>query len=71
MPYREPAFSPDWMRVAEAAERLQVDRKTVRNRLYSGALPVRVIRMDRILRLNRTDFEAFLANEAKMLAKAV
>lgn len=61
MPYKKlPHVTPDYMRVVEVAARLGVDPKTVRNRLASGALPVRVIRLDGITRLHRRDFEQYL-----------
>lgn len=65
-----PPVTPEWMRMSEAATRLQVDRKTVRNRLESGRLPVRVLRLDGILRLNRHDFDAFIEKAATVGLKS-
>lgn len=62
MPHREPPFGPEWMRVTEAAERLSVHPKTIRNRVGSGTLPVRTLRLGRtLMRLHRQDFEDFVA----------
>jgi excisionase family DNA binding protein len=57
-------YTPDWMKVNEAAARLAVDRKTIRNRLASGALPIRTVRFGRVLRLNRRDFDAFTGEKS-------
>jgi excisionase family DNA binding protein len=71
MPYKKlPHVTPDFIRVTEAAARLGVDPKTVRNRLASGALPVRVLRLDGITRLHRKDFERYLEREPRMLTNS-
>jgi predicted site-specific integrase-resolvase len=71
MPYKKlPHVTPDFIRVVEAAARLGVDPKTVRNRLASGALPVRVLRLDGITRLHRKDFERYLEREPRMLTNS-
>jgi excisionase family DNA binding protein len=71
MPYKKlPPVTPDYMRVAEAAARLGVDRKTVRNRLLSGSMPVRVLRFDGIIRLHRQDFEQYLERASKLLSSS-
>jgi hypothetical protein len=49
-------FTPDWMTLKEASTKLSCDPKTVINRIRRGDLPVRVIRLDRVVRLNRKDF---------------
>lgn len=49
-----------WLKVSEAAATLRVDRKTVRRWLKAGRLPVRTVFTDRVLRLNREDFEAYM-----------
>lgn len=72
MPHRKtlPPVTPDYMRVAEVAARLGVDRKTVRNRLISGSMPVRVLRFDGLLRLHRQDFEEYLERASKLLSNS-
>ncbi|WP_098010506.1 helix-turn-helix domain-containing protein [Streptomyces sp. sk226] len=70
MPKNPPPVTPDYMRVSEAAARLGVDRKTVRNRLMSGALPIRVLRFDGFLRLHRKDFEQYLENASRPLSNS-
>lgn len=65
-----PPVTPDWMRVSEAAHRLRVDPKTVRNRLRAGTMPVRVIRLDRLMRLHRMDFERYLERESGLLSNS-
>ncbi|MFE3381900.1 helix-turn-helix domain-containing protein [Streptomyces anulatus] len=63
-------MTPDYMRVAEVAARLGVDRKTVRNRLMSGSLPIRVLRFDGVLRLHRQDFEQYLERASQSLSNS-
>lgn len=71
MPYREPPFAPEWMRVTEAAQRLAVHPKTVRNHIGSGKLPVRTIRLGRtLMRLHRQDFEDYMARQALLSSSA-
>jgi len=60
MSHKTPVYTPDWMKVTEAAARLSVDRKTIHNRLKTGALPVRSLRFGRVVRLNRREFDAYL-----------
>lgn len=60
MPYTKPTFTPEWMRVAEAAALLDCHPKTVLNRIRAGTIPVRVLRMERVTRIHRQDFEAYL-----------
>lgn len=71
MPHKKlPPVTPDYMRVAEVAARLGVDRKTVRNRLLSGSLPIRVLRFDGVLRLHRKDFEQYLERASQPLSNS-
>ncbi|MGV9891704.1 helix-turn-helix domain-containing protein [Streptomyces sp. NPDC003395] len=62
MPYSKPATTPEWIRVSEAAARLDCHPKTVLNRIRAGTIPVRVLRIERVVRINRSDFEAYLAS---------
>lgn len=71
MPYKKlPHVTPDFMRVGEAATRLGVDPKTVRNRLRAGTMPVRVLRLDGMLRLHRQDFERYLERTPQLLSRS-
>lgn len=71
MPHKKlPPVTPDYMRVSEVAARLGVDRKTVRNRLMSGSLPIRVLRFDGVLRLHRQDFEQYLERASQPLSNS-
>ncbi|MFF0009620.1 helix-turn-helix domain-containing protein [Streptomyces tibetensis] len=64
MPYSKPAVTPEWIRVSEAAARLNCHPKTVLNRIRAGTIPVRVLRIERLTRINRSDFEAYLESLA-------
>jgi excisionase family DNA binding protein len=46
--------------VAEIAERLRVEHKTVRALIKAGKL--RAVRLGRVLRIREADYEAFLEN---------
>jgi excisionase family DNA binding protein len=50
----------EWMPVKEAAARLACDKGTLMRRLTRGDLNVRIIRMNRVIRINRADFEQAL-----------
>jgi excisionase family DNA binding protein len=61
MPYRKPVITSDWMRIAEAAARLDCHPNTIRNRINSGKITgVRVARLDGVVRLHRADWERYL-----------
>lgn len=69
MPYRKPAVVPEWIKVSEAAARLDCHPKTVLNRIRAGTIPVRVLRIERVTRLNRSDFETYLKSLTENLPK--
>ncbi|MFB7222434.1 helix-turn-helix domain-containing protein [Streptomyces sp. NPDC056227] len=69
MPYRKPPVTPEWIKVSEAAARLGCHPKTVHNRIRAGTIPVRVLRIERVTRLNRSDFEAYLESLTTQLPK--
>jgi len=57
MPYGKPTFSPDWVRLREAAGQLGCDPRTLSRRIRTGKLTgVRVIRLDGVLRVHRDDW---------------
>jgi excisionase family DNA binding protein len=62
MPYRKPIVTPEWIKVSEAAAQLDCHPKTVLNRIRAGTIPARVLRIERITRINRSDFDAYLAS---------
>ena len=65
MPYRKPiAFTPDWLKVAEAAAVLDCHPHTVLNRIKAGVLPVRTMHFGRVLRMNKKDFETYLDRQS-------
>ncbi len=64
MPYSKPAVVPEWIKVAEAAARLNCHPKTVLNRIRAGTIPARTVRIGRLVRINRQDFEAYLESLA-------
>src|SRR5687767_1369191 len=45
MPYSKPDVTPEWIRVSEAAARLNCHPKTVLNRIRAGTIPARVLRI--------------------------
>jgi excisionase family DNA binding protein len=54
-------YTPEWIPVREAAARLGCDRKTITNRINAGTITgVRVIKIGRVVRLNRADWYAYL-----------
>lgn len=57
MPYGKPAFTPDWIRLREAAQELGCAPNTLRCRIKAGKLAdVRVIHLDGVLRVHRDDW---------------
>lgn len=68
MPYRKPNITPEWIRVSEAAAQLGCHPKTVLNRIRAGTIPVRILRIERVTRLNRSDFETYLASLTENLS---
>lgn len=68
MPYKTPVLSPDWVKVTEAAARLNVHPKTVYGWARTGRIPIRTMRFDRALRLHRGDLDAYLAQRSAPVA---
>ena len=68
----KPIITADWIRLRDAAAQLDCDPKTIRNRIKAGTITgVRVIKMERVVRLNRADWAAYLKrNVAKQQEKA-
>lgn len=61
MAVRKPLISADWIKLREAAAQLGCDPKTISNRIDSGKITgVRRIKMERVVRLHREDWEAYL-----------
>lgn len=68
---RKPILTPEWIRVRDAAAQLDCDRKTVLNRINAGTITgVRVLRIERVVRLNRADWNAYLERTAFSTEKA-
>lgn len=65
-----PPVTPEWMRVSEAAARLEVNATTVRKHLRTGVLPVRYLQFERVIRLNRQDFEQHLERASRLLSNS-
>lgn len=58
-------YTPEWMTLGEAAARLSCHPQTIRNRIRSGAITgVRVVQLDRVVRINRADWAAYLDRRA-------
>jgi excisionase family DNA binding protein len=64
MPYSKPALEPDWIRVAEAAARLDVHPKTVFDWIKNGTLPVRSLKLGTAVRLDRRQLDAYVDKRA-------
>jgi excisionase family DNA binding protein len=58
-----PILTPDWMKTSEAAARMGCTPMTVRNRLKRGSIPVRWVRIERSIHINRAQFLAWLEGE--------
>lgn len=58
--------TPDWMKTDEVAARLGCTRRTVRNRLQRGAIPVRWTFIERTIHVNRAQFLAWLEGGDEM-----
>ncbi|MER6603890.1 helix-turn-helix domain-containing protein [Streptomyces parvus] len=72
MPYSPPktiVVQSDYMRVAEAAARLDLDPRTVLAMIRDGRLPVRVARYGTTTRIHRADFEADLERRTQAVAQ--
>lgn len=68
---KTPIITPDWIRLRDAAAQLDCSRKTVMNRINAGTITgVRVIRIERVVRLNRADWNAYLQRIAFSTEKA-
>ena len=62
---RKPIITADWIRLRDAAAQLGCDRKTISNRIAAGTITgVRVIKMERVVRLHRADWVAYLERNA-------
>lgn len=62
---RKPIITADWMRIREAAAQLDCHPQTVLNRINAGTISgVRVIRIERVVRLHRGDWAAYLDRNA-------
>lgn len=59
-----------WMKTSEAAELLGCTTNAVRWKLTHGTLPVRYLKSDRVLRLNRRDFMRYLAAHTQTSGQA-
>jgi excisionase family DNA binding protein len=71
MAERKPLISADWIKLRDAAAQLGVDRTTIGKRIAAGKLPgVRVIKMERVVRLHRGDWEAYLQRSLAAQEKA-
>jgi excisionase family DNA binding protein len=55
--------TPDWMKTDEVAARMGCTRRTVRNRLQRGTIPVRWTLIERTIHVNRAQFLAWLEGE--------
>jgi len=55
--------TPDWMKTDEVAARMGCTRRTVRNRLQRGSIPVRWELIERTIHVNRAQFLAWLNGE--------
>jgi len=55
--------APDWMKTDEVAARMGCTRRTVRNRLQRGSIPVRWTLIERTIHVNRAQFLAWLEGE--------
>lgn len=63
MPSVKLILTPDWMRVSEAAGRMDCAPATIRNRLRRGSIPVRWTTIDGAIHINRAHFLAWLEGE--------
>ena len=66
MPYSKSAVTPDWMRVTEAAGKLDCAPNTLLAWVRDGRLPVRAVRFGITTRIHRGDFEAELKKRTKV-----
>lgn len=62
-----PILTPDWMKTTEAAARMGCTPMTVRNRLKRGSIPVRWVRIERSIHLNRAQFLEWLEGDGSRL----
>jgi len=58
--------TPDWMKTDEVAARMGCTRRTVRNRLQRGSIPVHWVFVERSIHVNRAQFLAWLQGEDEM-----
>lgn len=66
MAYHKPILTPDWMRLSEAAARLDCDPRTLAAMINRGDLNVRAMRFDGTPRVNRGDFEREIAKRVSL-----
>lgn len=60
------AQSPDWMKTDEMAARMGCTRRTIRNWLQRGSIPVRWTFVERTIYVHRAQFLAWLDGEDEM-----
>lgn len=71
MPYQTKVFTPEWLRLAEAAGAIGCHPNTIKNRINSGKITgVRMIRLDGMYRINRGDWERYLASRTVVSLQA-
>lgn len=58
--------TPDWMKTDEVAARMGCTRRTVRNRLQRGSIPVNWVFVERSIHVNRAQFLAWLQGGDEM-----
>ena len=69
MPYQQ--FTPDWMRLAEAAGSIGCHPHTISNRIKSGKITgVRMIRLDGMNRVHRGDWQRYLESRTVVASNA-
>lgn len=66
MPYSKPAVEPDWMRITEAAVKLDCDPRTLIAMISRGELNVRAMRFGSSARIHRGDFDRELAKRVSV-----
>lgn len=71
MPYGKPLFTSEWMPLREAASVLGCHPLTIANRIRSGKmLGVRMVNLDGLNRINRSDWQSYLESRQTVAQKA-